>query len=69
MWTPERGTWLELDFTIDRAAGRLIPGFNYNLEPAGEALPAEEYAEELSRFPRPTESVPEWLAARVTQAD
>jgi hypothetical protein len=68
MWTPERGTWLELDFTIDRAAGRLTPGFNYNLEPAGEALPAEVFAEELHRFPRPPESLPEWWAQHVQDA-
>ncbi|TKJ21980.1 DUF6572 domain-containing protein [Blastococcus sp. CCUG 61487] len=65
MWTPERGTWLELDFTIDRAAGRLVPGFNYNLEPSGRPLPPEVYAEELRRFPRPAESQPAWLAERV----
>ncbi|WP_040337190.1 DUF6572 domain-containing protein [Candidatus Blastococcus massiliensis] len=68
MWTPERGTWLELDFTIDRAAGQLKPGFNYSLEPAGELLPAEVYAEELRRFPRLPASVPDWLAERVAQA-
>lgn len=68
MWTPERGTWLELEFTADRAAGQLSPGFNYNLEPAGEPLAAEDYAEELRRFPRPSEPLPEWLAQRVADA-
>jgi hypothetical protein len=68
MWTEERGTWLELDFTIDRAAGRLTPGFNYNLEPGGESLPEDVFAEELRRFPRPPGSVPEWWSQRVAQA-
>ncbi len=68
MWTPERGAWLELDFTLDRAAGQLLPGFNYNLEPAGEPLPAADYVEELHRFPRPVEPLPEWLAQRVADA-
>lgn len=67
MWTPERGTWLELEFTLDRAAGQLSPGFNYNLEPAGEPLEPATYAEELRRFPRPSASLPEWLAERVAQ--
>ena len=68
MWTPERGTWLELEFTVDRAAGQLSPGFNYNLEPAGEPLTAEDYAEELRRFPRALEPLPDWLAERGADA-
>lgn len=69
MWTPERGTWLELEFTADRAAGQLVPGFNYNLEPAGEPLAPEDYVEELRRFPRASAPLPEWLAQRVADAD
>jgi hypothetical protein len=68
MWTPERGTWLELEFTADRAAGQLTPGFNYNLEPAGEPIAAEDYVEELRRFPRVSAPLPEWLAERVADA-
>lgn len=68
MWTPERGSWLELEFTVDREAGSLSPGFNYNLEPAGEPLAAEDYVEELRRFPRPSAPLPEWLAQRITPA-
>jgi hypothetical protein len=68
MWTPERGTWLELEFTADRAAGQLSPGFNYNLEPAGDPLAAEDYVEELRRFPRAVEPLPEWLAQRVAES-
>ncbi len=65
MWTPEKGAWIGVELTIDRASGQLTPGFNYNLEPAGDPLPADVLAEELRQYPRPPGSLPGWWAERV----
>ncbi|MGY1773867.1 hypothetical protein [Blastococcus sp. SYSU D00813] len=65
MWTPEKGTWLEVDLVLDRADGRLEPGFNYGLEPAGEPLTRDVLVAELRSFPRPPEAVPAWMAERI----
>ncbi|SFP86151.1 hypothetical protein SAMN05660464_4497 [Geodermatophilus dictyosporus] len=65
MWTPERGTWLETDVVLDRAARRLLPLFNHDLEPAGPPLPAEALVAELRSCPRPAGAVPGWVAARI----
>ena len=65
MWTPEKGAWLGVELGIDRASGQLTPGFNYDLEPAGEPLPADELTEELRHYPRPPGSLPGWWAERV----
>ena len=65
MWTPERGTWLEVDLVLDRAGGQLRPGFNHDLEPAGTPLSREVLAAELRSFPRPPGAVPDWMAARL----
>jgi hypothetical protein len=65
MWTPERGAWLGVELFVDRNSGQLTPGFNYDLEPAGEPLPADVLAEELRHYPRPPGSLPGWWAQRV----
>jgi hypothetical protein len=65
MWEPERGTWIGVEIVLDRASGQLTPGFNYNLEPAGEPMPADVLADELRHFPRPPGSLPDWWAQRV----
>ena len=65
MWTPEKGVWLAVELAVDRASGRLQPGFNYNIEPAGEPLPAEVLTEELRHFPRPPGGLPDWWAQRI----
>ena len=49
----------------DRASGQLKPGFNYDIEPAGEPLPAEVLTEELRHFPRPPGGLPDWWAQRI----
>ncbi len=65
MWTPERGTWLECDLVLDREAGRLSPGFNDDLEPAGTPLSRDVLVTELRSFPRPPGALPGWMAARI----
>jgi hypothetical protein len=65
MWEPERGTWLGAELGIDRSTQQLSPSFNYNLEPFGGPLPAEAYLAELRTYPRPPESVPDWMAALI----
>ena len=65
MWTPERGAWIGVELAVDRASGQLTPGFNYDLEPAGEPLPPDVLAEELRHYPRPPGSLPDWWAGRV----
>ena len=65
MWTPEKGAWLGVRLVLDRESGRLEPGFTYDLEPAGEPLPAEVLIEELRRFPRPPGGLPGWWAQRI----
>lgn len=65
MWTPQRGTWLEVDLELDRASGRVEPRFNATHEPGGEPLPREAVLAELRSFPRPPEAVPDWMARRI----
>ena len=59
MWTPEKGTWIGVELVLDRETGQLEPGFDHDIEPAGEPLPADALAEELRRFPRPPEGLPD----------
>ncbi|MGY1830178.1 hypothetical protein ACI8AA_07065 [Geodermatophilus sp. SYSU D01180] len=65
MWTPERGTWLQTDVTLDRATGRLLPIFNAEAEPDGPPLPREALVAELRDHPRPPDAVPPWMAERI----
>ncbi|SDC56664.1 hypothetical protein SAMN05660690_1933 [Geodermatophilus telluris] len=65
MWTPERGTWLQTDMTLDRSSGRLLPLFNAEAEPGGPPVPREALVAELQAFPRPPEAVPGWMAERI----
>lgn len=65
MWTPEKGVWLAVELAVDRASGQLQPGFNYNIEPAGEPLSAAVLTEELRHFPRPPGGLPDWWAQRI----
>jgi hypothetical protein len=65
MWEPERGAWIGVELVVDRASGQLTPGFNYDLEPAGEPMPAEVLADELRHFPRSPSRLPAWWAQRV----
>jgi hypothetical protein len=65
MWTPDKGAWIGVELVLDRESGQLKPGFNYNIEPAGDPLPAEVLTEELRHFPRPPGGLPDWWATRI----
>jgi hypothetical protein len=65
MYVPGAGTWftMELEITPD---GRTATRFDYDTEPAW-ALPPDDatYVEDLEKFPRDEEHVPEWLRRKL----
>jgi hypothetical protein len=63
MWTPEQGTWFGLLFRMEKAAGQVSPGFNYDIEPGGPPFAQQEWVAEMRHFPRPPAAVPSWLTA------
>lgn len=64
MYQADRGTWVSALYKLQRP-GSYTVDFNGDQEPAWRtAPPAGAFAEELHAYPRPAESVPEWLARR-----
>jgi len=65
-WTPEKGTWITFYGRIE--GEQLFPGFTVDQPPPNgpEEFPAEDWAEELRRYPR--QSVPDWWLARMNSS-
>lgn len=62
-WTPEHGTWITFYGRIE--GEQLFPDFTVDQPPPNgpEEFPAEDWAEELRRYPR--QSVPDWWLVRM----
>lgn len=64
MHEPDRGTWISALYQLQRP-GSYSVDFNGDYEPVWRTTPpAEAFVEELRRYPRTNENVPEWLAER-----
>ncbi|GAB3917215.1 hypothetical protein GCM10011575_32290 [Microlunatus endophyticus] len=65
-WTPEEGTWITFYGRIE--GEQLFPDFTVDRPPPNgpEEFPAEDWAEELRRYPR--QSVPDWWRARMSSS-
>ncbi|MBB5643551.1 hypothetical protein [Cryobacterium roopkundense] len=68
MYRDGLGTWFSAEFTVT-AAGSLHTTYNYDDEP-NWTRPAEAvfYVDDLERFPRDPEHIPEWLRRQVELA-
>ncbi|PRW63841.1 hypothetical protein, partial [Actinopolyspora mortivallis] len=65
MYRPDVGTWLSALYTVERPSSYRID-INFDEEPRWQQPPpAEAYAEELRRYPRSTDHIPEWMNARL----
>ncbi|NYH78454.1 hypothetical protein FHR84_001779 [Actinopolyspora biskrensis] len=66
MYRPDVGTWLSALYTVERPSSYRID-INFDEEPQWQQpLPPEAYAEELRRYPRSEDNVPDWMSARLT---
>ncbi|SDP14708.1 Protein of unknown function [Actinopolyspora xinjiangensis] len=65
MYRPDVGTWLSALYTVERPSSYRID-INFDEEPQwSQPLPAEAYVEELNRYPRSEDNIPEWMSARL----
>jgi hypothetical protein len=65
MYRPEWGTWCSLRYHLAQTTSRYSVEYDWKNEPDWTHRPSERFfAEELDRFPRPAENVPEWLRER-----
>ncbi|MGW1994969.1 glycohydrolase toxin TNT-related protein [Embleya sp. NPDC001921] len=65
MHRAEQGTWFSARFMMN-APTEFNVWYNYDFEPTWMPPPsAEELAEDLQRFPRPPEKIPNWLRDRI----
>jgi hypothetical protein len=63
-----KGTWLSMVVSVHHT-GQLNMDYNYDTEPELTREPSPlVYAQELSRYPRAQEIVPDWLRAKLDQA-
>ncbi|WP_198319365.1 hypothetical protein [Actinopolyspora erythraea] len=68
MYRPDVGTWLSALYTVERPSSYRID-INFDEEPQWpQPLPAEAYVEELNRYPRSEDNIPEWMSARLGRA-
>ena len=67
MYQPGNGTWFSMRMTVELPA-RVTADFEYEDEPDfGDApLPESSLTDELARYPRDPEHVPDWLRGRIT---
>lgn len=63
MYRPDTGTWLSVRISIS-ADGSADVDYNYDEPPAwGMEVEPGLYGEELERFPRSPENIPDWMKA------
>ncbi|SDR15611.1 TNT domain-containing protein [Actinopolyspora saharensis] len=66
MYRPDVGTWLSALYTVERPSSYRID-INFDEEPQWQQpLPPESYAEELRRYPRSEDNIPDWMSARLS---
>ncbi len=73
MYAPIGGTWLSAEFQVS-TNGRMRASFNYDEEPVvlgvdgrPRHIGSAAFAQDFKKYPRSSESTPDWLAARVRE--
>lgn len=67
-YRPGTGAWFTAELRFMRA-GTFSADFDYDDEPQWYApIPPENYVEELERFPRDDEHIPDWMRSRLESA-
>ncbi|WP_249124267.1 hypothetical protein [Saccharopolyspora erythraea] len=65
MYRPDVGTWLSALYVVERPSSYRID-INFDSEPRWQRpLPRAAYADELRRYPRAEENVPDWLREKI----
>jgi hypothetical protein len=65
MYRPDVGTWLSALYVVERPSSYRID-INFDTEPQwNRPLPTSAYVEELHRYPRSDENIPDWMRARL----
>lgn len=65
MYRPDVGTWLSALYVVERPSSYRID-INFDTEPGWQRpLPRAAYVDELRRFPRAEENIPDWMRERV----
>ncbi|WP_017615263.1 hypothetical protein [Nocardiopsis salina] len=68
MYKEDTGTWFTMRYTIN-PPGSYGVDFEYDQEPGFDApFPPAAFVQDLERFPRTEEHIPEWLARTLAQA-
>lgn len=66
---PGRGAWLSAEIAMDRQ-GRLSTSFNFTDDPGWpEGIPATIFSRDLDFYPRADEAIPDWLRAKLREAE
>ena len=65
MYRPDVGTWLSALYVVERPSSYRID-INFDTEPRWQRpLPRAAYVDELRRYPRSDENVPDWLREKI----
>lgn len=65
MYRPEVGTWLSALYVVERPSSYRID-INFDAEPQWQRpLPAAAYVDELRRYPRTDDNIPDWMRAKL----
>lgn len=68
-YEPSRGAWFSARFSIDPPA-RIQYHYNHDHEPNwNPPIDASHYIEDLKRFPRDPDTMPEWLEDKIDEAN
>ncbi|WP_243791749.1 TNT domain-containing protein [Saccharopolyspora gloriosae] len=68
MYRPDVGTWLSALYVVERPSSYRID-INFDAEPQWQRpLPRAAYADELRRYPRTDDNVPDWMRAKLDAA-
>ncbi|MDA3647433.1 glycohydrolase toxin TNT-related protein [Saccharopolyspora indica] len=65
MYRPDVGTWLSALYVVERPSSYRID-INFDTEPGWQRpLPRAAYVDELRRYPRAEENIPDWMRERI----
>ncbi len=67
MYQPGAGTWFSADLVVD-PSGSVETSFDFDHEPEWDRLLPEQYRNDLERYPRDDDHIPEWLRNRLAEA-
>ncbi|MFC7341840.1 glycohydrolase toxin TNT-related protein [Saccharopolyspora griseoalba] len=69
MYRPDVGTWLSALYVVERPSSYRID-INFDTEPQWQrSLPRAAYVDELRRYPRAEENIPDWMRERIEGAE